>query len=222
MKKNWVTNIFNHPDLLKMGHNQSKKDLNLGLGWLYYAQARISRPKKIICIGSWRGFVPIILGQALKDNNNKGKLIFIDPSLADNFWNNKKQTLAWFKKFGLTNIEHQHMTTQDFIQTKTYKNLNNIGMLFIDGFHSAYQAEFDFDAFKDKLSANGAVFFHDSVRKFTSSIYGKDNLYTHDVYKFIKKIKKLKQYQCIDFFEGSGVTLVKKNIDTNIIFSNPR
>jgi predicted O-methyltransferase YrrM len=217
MKKNWLANIFKHSDLLKMGHDQSKKDLNIGLGWLYYAQVRISKPKRIICIGSWRGFVPIVLAQALMDNGNKGKLIFIDPSLADNFWSNKKNTYAWFKKFGLTNIEHHLMTTQEFVTTKLYKKLANIGVVFIDGFHSADQAEFDFNAFKNKLSSNGSVFFHDSVRKFTSAIYGKNNKYTHDVYKFIKKIKKLKQYQCIDFYEGSGVTLLKKNIDTTTL-----
>lgn len=198
-----------------MGHGQSKKDRNIGLGWLYYAQVRISKPKIIICIGSWRGFVPIILGHALKDNGMKGKLIFIDPSLVDDFWKNKKDTNKWFKKFGLTNIDHHLMTTQEFVGTKLYKTLDKIGIVFIDGYHSAYQAEYDFKAFKDKLSPNGSVFFHDSVRKFTSPIYGKRNVYTHDVYKFIKKIKQSRKYQCLDFYEGSGVTLLKKTFSAN-------
>ena len=70
--------------------------------------------------------------------------------------------------------------------------------------------EFDFNIFKSKLTENASIFFHDSVRKFISPIYGKNNEYTHDVYKFINKIKKWKKFQVIDFHEGSGVTLVKK------------
>jgi len=212
MKKNWLENIFSYPELSKMGHHQTKKDLNIGLGWLYYAQIRISKPSKVVCIGSWRGFVPIILAQALKDNK-KGKLIFIDPSMVDDFWRDKKKTKLWFEKFNLTNIEHHCVTTQTFIETKAYKKLNNVGLIFIDGYHTAKQAEFDFNAFKSKLTDNASIFFHDSVRKFITSIYGKDKAYTHDVYKFINKIKKWKKFQVIDFHEGSGVTLVKKVLE---------
>lgn len=215
MKKDWIKKIFNYPELLRMGHGQNENDLNIGLGWLYYAEVRISKPKKIVCIGSWRGFVPIILAQALKDNKNKGKLIFIDPSLADNFWKDKQKTLLWFKKFGISNIEHHLKTTQEYVQTKHYQKLNNIGLVFIDGYHTAKQAEYDFKVFEKKLGLNPTIFFHDSIRPYISGIYGKEKKYEHDVYKFINKLKKIKQYQCLDFYEGSGVTLVKKNFNAH-------
>lgn len=213
MNEDFIKKIFKHPELLAMGHEQNKKDLNIGLGWLYYAQVRISRPKKIICIGSWRGFVPIILARALKDNRNNGKLIFIDPSLVDNFWQNKRITKTWFKKFGLSNIEHHLMTTQAYVKTKRYQKLNDIGLVFIDGYHTSKQARYDFKAFEKKLCANPSIFFHDSVRPFKSGIYGKGKKYEHDVYKYIANIKNDKKYQCLDFYEGSGVTLVKKNLN---------
>ena len=69
-----------------MGHSQSPEDRNLGLGWLYYALGRTLRPKVAVVIGSWRGFVPLVIGKALQDNQIPGELIFIDPSLADDFW----------------------------------------------------------------------------------------------------------------------------------------
>ena len=51
-----------------MGHNQRAEDLNLGLGWLYYGLARLIHPKSAVVIGSYRGFVPLLLGRALRDN----------------------------------------------------------------------------------------------------------------------------------------------------------
>ena len=65
--------------MLRMGHCQTIEDLNLGMGWLYYGYTRLLRPQKIVVIGSWRGFTPLIFGKALADNGNNGVVHFIDP-----------------------------------------------------------------------------------------------------------------------------------------------
>ena len=203
--------ILTYPDLLKMGHGQNAKDKNIGLGWLYYSQVRIIRPKIIVCIGSWRGFVPIVLAQGLKDNLNQGKLIFIDPSYADNFWIDPKKNIMWFKKFGLNNIQHYLMTTQEFVLSRDFKKLKKIGLLFIDGYHSAAQAKIDHESFLPFLSPYSTTFFHDSTKYFLSKIYGTKKKYQHTVIDYINQIKKNKKFQCIDFDYGSGVTMVRQS-----------
>ena len=59
--KDWLTKLFDYPGLARMGHLQRVKDSNLGLGWIYYALARVIRPKTVVVIGAYRGFVPLIL-----------------------------------------------------------------------------------------------------------------------------------------------------------------
>ena len=70
-----------HPELCRMGHNQRAEDLNLGLGWLYYGFARLIRPSQAVVIGSWRGFVPLVIAKACQDNLEPCAVHFIDPSL---------------------------------------------------------------------------------------------------------------------------------------------
>jgi hypothetical protein len=69
----WIERLFEQRQLLQMGHAQRKEDLNLGLGWLYYALGRVTRPSKAVVIGSYRGFVPLVIAKALAD---KGLQIF--------------------------------------------------------------------------------------------------------------------------------------------------
>jgi hypothetical protein len=76
----WIEKLFQNPDLLRMGHGQRCEDANLGLGWIYYGLARTLRPASVVVIGSWRGFVPLVLGKALADNLEGGEVTFIDPS----------------------------------------------------------------------------------------------------------------------------------------------
>ena len=101
MDTNWIERLFSEPDLQRMGHGQTAADLNLGLGWLYYAQARTLRPTRAVCIGSWRGFVPLLLAKALQDNGDGGRVTFIDPSLVDDFWTDPLRVRQWWARFGI-------------------------------------------------------------------------------------------------------------------------
>ncbi len=210
MTLDWVSAILANPDLRRMGHAQRAQDGNLGLGWLYYALARVARPKRAVCIGSWRGFVPIVLGQALRDNGEGGRLTFIDPSLVDDFWADAQRTREWFASFGLDNVEHHRLTTQQFVGSEANRALGEIGLLFVDGYHTAEQARFDHQAFVDRLADDAFVLFHDSIRPRSSKMYGEERRYTHDVYEYMDELKRRPELQVMDFPADSGVTLVRR------------
>jgi predicted O-methyltransferase YrrM len=193
-----------------MGHNQTGEDLNLGLGWIYYGLARLLQPKRAVVIGSHRGFVPMIIARACQENREPGTVTFIDPSFVDDFWREPARTRAWFQEFGLTNIEHQLATTQDFIKMPAYERLSDVGLLFVDGYHTAEQARFDHEAFAGKLSPRAVVLFHDSMIDRTSTIYGKDVPYQMSVVDYMTELKRDSGLQLLDLPFGTGLTVMRR------------
>jgi predicted O-methyltransferase YrrM len=208
--KDWVTKLFEFPELACMGHFQSIEDSNLGLGWIYYGLARAIRPKKVVVIGSYRGFVPLVLGKALADNGNQGEVIFIDPSLVDDFWKDPEAVQKHFQRFGVTNIQHFLMTTQQFAQSSAYHSLDQLGLVFVDGYHTEEQARFDYESFERLLVPEGVILFHDTAQCDVSEIYGPDRAYERRVKCFIDELKKDAQLQVFDLALDQGVTLVRK------------
>jgi len=206
----WINTLFENPDLLRMGHLQRAEDANLGLGWLYYALARILRPSNVVVIGSFRGFVPLIFGKALADNCERGEVWFIDPSFVDDFWKDAAAVRAFFASFNVRNIRHFLMTTQEFVASDDYQTLADVGIVFVDGYHSEEQARFDYRVFRSKLSSESIVVFHDSVRVRTSCMYGPDHPYEHRVKCLIEELKNDSGLQVFDLPFGDGVTLVRR------------
>lgn len=209
MDKTWLDEVMAVPELLAMGHGQTAADANIGLGWLYYAEARIEKPKLAVCIGSWRGFAPLVLAKALQDNGNDARLVFIDPSLVDDFWADPARVMAWFARFGLHNVEHHRQTTQEFAQSRTYSEMAELGLLFIDGMHTAAQARLDHQTFAPLLTPRAPVFFHDGVRRMRSRIYGPDAAYVHTVVDYVDELRRHSAYQVMDYFQGSGVAVLR-------------
>jgi predicted O-methyltransferase YrrM len=134
--------------------------------------ARTLRPSTAVVIGSYRGYVPLVLGRALADNSEGGRVIFIDPSLVDGFWKNEAEVQEYFVRLGVANIAHYLMTTQEFVESSAYQQLDRVGLVFVDGFHSAEQARFDFEVFADRLSPGGMILLHDSVWRLPTGMYG--------------------------------------------------
>jgi len=209
---NWIDLVFQQRTLLLMGHAQRRDDLNLGLGWLYYALGRTLRPATAVVIGSWRGFVPLVLARALADNCEGGQVHFIDPGLVDDFWRDAQKVREYFAGFGATNIEHHLATTQKFIGSVGYRQLSEVGIVFIDGYHTAEQARFDFDAFSQKLAPNGVMLLHDSIDRKISSIYGAGREYLHTVADFVTELKQQSQWQLMDLPHGDGLSIVRRAI----------
>src|SRR5262245_19935701 len=195
-----------------MGHAQRHDDLNLGLGWLYYALGRMLRPATAVVIGSWRGFVPLVLARALADNCEGGQVHFIDPGLVDDFWHDAQRVREYFAGFGATNIEHHLATTQQFIDSAGYRQLSEVGIVFIDGYHTAKQAQFDFEAFSQKRAQDGVMLLHDSIERKVSSIYGPGREYLHTVADFVEELKQQPQWQVLDLPYGDGLSIVRRAI----------
>lgn len=208
--KEWIDRLFENPDLLRMGHYQRAEDANLGLGWLYYALARVVRPSRVLVIGSFRGFVPLVFGKALADNLEGGEVWFIDPSMVDDFWKDSRAVQKYLSNLAVDNIRHFLMTTQEFVASEHYRSLAEVGVVFIDGYHSEEQSLFDYQAFESKLSPDGFVLFHDSINIRTSRIYGPDHLYEHRVKRVIDTLKRNPKLQVFDVPFADGVTLVRK------------
>jgi len=206
----WIAHLFESPNLLRMGHNQRSEDLNLGLGWLYYGLARLVHPRHAVVIGSFRGFVPMLVGRACQDNLERGEVTFIDPSMVDDFWMNAGEVETYFQEHGIDNIRLFRMTTQEFVETDHYRGLDEIGLLFIDGFHSAQQARIDYESFVDRLGPRAVVMFHDSMIERPSHIYGEDKPYNIEVRKFLDELKRQEDLQVFDLPYGTGLTLVRR------------
>jgi predicted O-methyltransferase YrrM len=211
----WIAQLYAQPDLLRMGHNQRADDLNLGLGWLYYGLARVLRPRHAVVIGSYRGFVPLVIARALADNLEAGDVTLVDPSLVDDFWRDRDAVARYVRSFGVENLTHHLATTQEFVETDAYRELEHIGLVFIDGYHSAEQARFDYRAFEHRLTPDGMVLFHDSMITRPSDIYGEEARYDIRVRDFVDELKRDPGLQVFDVPFGPGLTLVRKLDDAS-------
>jgi len=206
----WIARLFQDPAMLRMGHCQRAEDRNLGMGWIYYALGRLLRPARVVVIGSFRGFTPLMFGKALGDNGGDGQVWFIEPSLVDDFWSDPRAVSAHFAAYGVTNVRHFRMTTQEFVATEHYRVLGEVDLLHVDGWHTEEQAEFDFDAFAPKLTATSIALFHDSVTMEVSPMYGAERAYTCSVRRFMDRLKRRPDLQVLDLPMGPGLTLVRK------------
>jgi predicted O-methyltransferase YrrM len=152
----------------------------------------------------------MIFGRALQDNLEGGRVIFIDPSLVDDFWRDAAQVQAHFSGFGINNIRHYLQTTQEFVTSAAYQQLDQVGIVFIDGYHSAEQARFDYEAFAPLMSPEGLALFHDSARVRRSRMYGEDEAYEHQVRLYMDELSRRQHMQVLDLPFASGVTLVRR------------
>lgn len=207
--QDFIRQLFSDPQMLRMGHAQRGEDMNLGLGWIYYGLARLIRPRIAVVIGSYRGFVPAVIARALADNTEQGEVVFIDPSLADDFWQDPERVQAHFANLGTANVRHYRQTTQEFAAGADYAALGTVGLVMVDGYHSAEQARFDYLAFLPKLSADGAVIFHDTLRERTSTFYGPDRAYQHTVCHLMERLRSLPGMEVLTLPFGAGATLVR-------------
>jgi predicted O-methyltransferase YrrM len=214
--EDWIARLFEDPDLLDMGHAQRAEDRNLGMGWLYYGLVRLIRPRLSVVIGSWRGFVPLLLGRAHADNLEGGEVWFIDPSLADGHWRDATKVRAWFEARGVSNVRHFLMTTQEFAQSEARRTMGEVGLLFVDGYHTAEQARFDHEAFADRMAPGSITCFHDSISTGTSGVYGPERAYTRTVRDYMLALAADPRWQVIDLPFEFGLSLVRRRDDLTL------
>lgn len=205
----WIGHLLEDPALRRMGHAQRLEDLNLGLGWIYYGLARVAQPQRIVVIGSYRGFTPLVFARALIDNGDGGRVTFIDPSLVDDFWRDPERVRMHFAGYGIDNIEHFCMTTQQFAESAALRELGEIDILLVDGYHSAEQARFDHQTFAQQLGSRGYALFHDGVRERLTHIYGRDKPYQHTVHHYMDALRRDPAWEVLTLPYGSGLCMVR-------------
>ncbi len=208
----WVRQLFDDPALTGMGQAQRVDDLNLGLGWIYYGLARVARSQHVVVIGSYRGFAPMVFARALADNGEGGRVTFIDPSMVDDFWRDPASVKAHFASYGLDNIDHHCMTTQEFAQSAARSEMGEVSILLVDGYHSEEQARFDHEAFAPLLGVGGYALFHDSVRERVADIYGKDKPYLHTVHNYMAELRSDPAWEVLTMPFDSGLCLVRSAV----------
>jgi len=217
----FIQQLFADPEMLRMGHHQRLADRNLGLAWIYYALGRVIRPSRAVVIGSWRGFVPAVLARALADNLEGGEVLFLDPSLADGFWMEPESVSAHFRGLGTPNVRHCRLTTQAYVGTPEYRALDAIGLLMIDGYHTAEQSRFDYLAFVDKLAPDAVVMFHDSVVRRDSTFYGEEARYEHTVCLLMDRLRATPGLEVLTLPYGGGLTLVRGRPESRAALERP-
>lgn len=203
-----ISAMAQDPELWRMGHGENLEAQDLGMGWTYYGITRTLRPRLAVVIGSWRGFVPLLIGQAIQENDNCGKLLFIDPSFVDDHWRDGKAN-DYFGSFGITCIEHRQQTSQEVIAEPGFSQLE-VDLLFIDGLHTEEQCRLEFEAFSPRLTPGSITLFHDSNSRITSGIYGKEKRYVHTTWRYIEELRARPDLQVFDLAIDQGVTLVQR------------
>lgn len=158
-----------------VSHNENLENLDLGFGWLYYGLTKVIKPDLAVCIGSRRGFVPLLIGLAMK-SNKKGKVFLIDPGYdkrlegeramsGEGFWRNSSEVQQLLQSFGLTGVIDVRVMTSGEAYA-TCPDLVDIDLLFIDGDHTEAGVRFDFESFGSRLRPGGFILFHDCFYPF--------------------------------------------------------
>ncbi len=200
----YFINHFNGDD----GQNADERTNNLGFGFIHYALLRNTRPARILCVGSRKGFIPAICALACRDNRY-GTVDFVDAGYDrtdENHWSG----IGWwkqvdpdrhFKPYGINRyINTFVMTTERFAKRFPKRRYDYV---YIDGDHSYRGSKLDVRLFWPKLNKFGFMVFHDVHVRYT------EDLGTFGVWKTWKEIKSPAKI-LFPFPEDSGLGIVQK------------
>lgn len=143
----------------------------LGFGLLHYSLVANTRPKRILCIGSKKGFVPAMCAMACRDIGF-GQVDFVDAGYSESdgkqqwggigLWRSQNP-LHHFSFLNLAPYINVHvMTTREFFR----KNTSRYQYIYVDGDHTYAGVKEDYVSAWKHLDKNGYMSFHDvTVRK---------------------------------------------------------
>jgi SAM-dependent methyltransferase len=168
-------------DLLRLAHctpglAQEASTTNLGYGNVYYALARLLRPKHVLVIGSGYGFTPAVLALALQ-HNRQGRLTFVDPSMSGSrdglnkahggtgSWDTPELVQQRFACAGVRPgiVQHWKELNRDFFPNWSKRGLPPTDFAVIDGAHDGENASYDLKNVLKHLRRPGVVLMHDST-----------------------------------------------------------
>jgi len=160
------------------GHQTDLKTGNLGYGLFHYSLILNLKPKRVLCVGSRKGFIPAMCALACQEHG-AGHVDFVDAGYGPhdrNHWTG----IGWWKQtdpskhfsyLDLTPWITTHiMTTAEFAR-KTHAKYHYI---YIDGDHSYVGVKKDYRLFWPRLEKGGFMAFHDIFErgKHPEGIYG--------------------------------------------------
>ena len=149
------------------GHQTNVSTGNIGFGFIHLSLILNIKPKRVLCIGSRKGFIPAVCALACAENGF-GHVDFIDAGYGlenTNHWSG----IAWWKR--VDPVKHFSflyvnktltayiMTTLEF--SKTYPK-QKYDYIYIDGNHSFKGVQTDYRLFLPRLSRGGFIVFHDT------------------------------------------------------------
>lgn len=156
------------------GHQTNRRTGNLGFGFIHYSLIINSKPKRILCVGSRKGFIPAICALACAENG-MGHVDFVDAGydIEDaNHWSG----IGWWRHvnpdthFAFLQINKwlttYVMTTNEFAKKAKYK----YDYIYIDGDHSYEGAKNDWNLFWPRLNRGGFMVFHDVAVHHTKAL----------------------------------------------------
>jgi len=170
------------------GHRTNLKTGNLGFGLIHYSLILNLRPKRVLCIGSRKGFIPAMCALACQENGF-GHVDFVDAGYGlenTNHWTG----VAWWKRVNpaghfafldLASWITAHIETTAEFARKTHARYQYI---YIDGDHSYAGVKKDYGLFWPRLERNGFMAFHDVT------IRGKQPEGEYGVWKLWNTLKK--------------------------------
>jgi len=199
-----------------LGHHEDPATLNLGFGFLYYALARMLRPRHVVVVGSGYGFSVVCLALGLRDNG-AGAVSFVDPSYSllrhgplhtvggTCQWDDPEGVRAHFARFGVADrVTHFKLTSAEFFAGYPDRGLPDIDLAFIDGNHSYEDVRHDFLAALGFMRRNAYVLLHDT------NIYVREFFGHAGVRRWLKVLEREPdRFQAVDFPFSSGVALVR-------------
>jgi hypothetical protein len=199
-----------------MGHNEDKKSLNIGFGFVYYGLVRALRPRHVLVIGSGFGFSVVCLALALKDNR-KGSLSFVDPSYSmlkngpwqtvggHSNWDTPDKVESHWRRFGIDGIvRHHKLRSDEFFPRYAGLRLPPVDLAFIDGNHSYAAVQYDFRETTARCRKNSYILLHDT------NIYLREAIRHSGVKRWLRAIKNAgPAFEVVDFPFASGLALVR-------------
>lgn len=142
----------------------------LGFGFFHYALIVSLKPKRVLCIGSQQGFIPLICALACK-NNKSGCVDFVDAGYGKGhsrawsgigFWKKNNPTKHFAFLAGKGWIKTYVMTAEEFSKRFPKRKYSYIH---IDGDHSYKGVKGNFEDFWPRLEKGGFMSFHDIFPK---------------------------------------------------------
>lgn len=143
-------------------HNAHAPTMSLGFGLLHYALVRNLRCRRVLVVGSQRGFVPAVCGVACRDQGF-GSVDFVDAGYSDSdrdSWGGvgvwQSATPEYWAPIGCQSVIRIHACRlEDFSPESAYS------YCYVDADHSYEGVRRDFEFCDRALEPGGIMSFHD-------------------------------------------------------------